>query len=152
MFDLLWLIPALPFLGFLALTVAGSLIPRRVVAAVGVGSVGLAALLSILLAVAFVSAPPAGHVYRQVLWTWMHIGRFTPQMALYLDALALVMILNVSLVGFLIHLYSAEFMADDESYCRFFAYMNLFVGFMLVLVLGDNLVLLYLGWEGVGTM
>lgn len=150
MFELLWLIPTLPFLGFLALVVAGSWLTRRLVAVVGVGSVGLAALLSILLAVAFVIAPPAGHTYRQVLWTWMHVGEFTPQIALYLDGLALVMILNVSLVGFLIHLYSAEFMADDEGYARFFAYMNLFVGFMVVLVLADNLVLLYLGWEGVG--
>ena len=67
-----------------------------------------------------------------------------------LDALSLVMILIVTVVGFLIHLYSTEYMIDDEGYSRFFAYMNLFVGSMLVLVLADNLLLLYLGWEGVG--
>ena len=64
--------------------------------------------------------------------------------------LSLVMIFVITFVGFLIHLYSAEFMQDDEGYSRFFAYMNLFVGSMLTLVLADNLLLLYLGWEGVG--
>jgi NADH-quinone oxidoreductase subunit L len=67
-----------------------------------------------------------------------------------LDALSLVMTLVVTVVGFLIHLYSTEYMADDEGFSRFFAYMNLFVASMLVLVLADNLLLLYLGWEGVG--
>ena len=80
----------------------------------------------------------------------MQVGGFAPEIALYLDALSVVMILVVTIVSFLIHLYSAEYMAEEEGYSRFFAYMNLFVGSMLVLVLADNLVFLYLGWEGVG--
>jgi NADH-quinone oxidoreductase subunit L len=80
----------------------------------------------------------------------MHVGNFMPEIGLSLDALSLVMVLVVSWVSFLIHLYSAEFMVDEEGYSRFFAYMNLFIGFMLTLVLADNLLLLYLGWEGVG--
>lgn len=68
----------------------------------------------------------------------------------FLDPLSLLMIFVITFVGFLIHLYSIEFMKEEEGYSRFFAYMNLFTGFMLTLVLADNLVLLYLGWEGVG--
>jgi NADH-quinone oxidoreductase subunit L len=78
------------------------------------------------------------------------VGNFTPKIAFYLDPLSLVMTLVITFVSFLIHLYSSEFMIDDAAYSRFFAYMNLFVGSMLTLVLADNLLLLYLGWEGVG--
>jgi NADH-quinone oxidoreductase subunit L len=80
----------------------------------------------------------------------MDVGGLRPAIGFYLDALSLVMILVVTCVGFLIHVYSSEFMIEDDAYSRFFAYMNLFVASMLVLLLGDNLVLLYLGWEGVG--
>jgi len=73
-----------------------------------------------------------------------------PEIAFYLDPLSLIMTLVVAFVSFLIHLYSSEFMIDDESYSRFFAYMNLFVASMLTLLLANNLLLLYLGWEGVG--
>jgi NADH-quinone oxidoreductase subunit L len=80
----------------------------------------------------------------------MESGGFRPGIAFYLDSVSLIMILVVTFVGFLIHLYSVEYMHDDEDYARFFAYMNLFVASMLTLVLADNLLLLYLGWEGVG--
>ena len=79
-----------------------------------------------------------------------HVGGFSPSIAFTLDALSAVMILVVTGIGFLIHLYSTRFMIDEEGYSRFFAYMNLFVGSMLILVLASNLLLLYLGWEGVG--
>ncbi|HXI21893.1 MAG TPA: NADH-quinone oxidoreductase subunit L, partial [Gemmatimonadales bacterium] len=96
-------------------------------------------------------APPPGAASTQALWTWVRVGDFAPGVAFYLDALSLVMALVVTFVGCLIHLYSAEHMeAEDEGYSRFFAYMNLFVAMMLTLVLADNLLLLYLGWEGVG--
>jgi NADH-quinone oxidoreductase subunit L len=89
-------------------------------------------------------------MYTQILWTWIDVGSFRPQIAFYLDALSLVMMLVVTFVSFLIHLYSAEFMRTDKGYSRFFAYMNLFVACMVTLLLADNLLLLYLGWEGVG--
>jgi len=149
MLDWLWLVPALPLAGFVLL-VLGQRLGRAYVAAVGVGSVGLAALVAILIAARFFTAPPDGGAHTQTVWTWISVGSFTPHIAFYLDALSLVMMLVVTVVSFFIHLYSAEFMADDEGYGRFFAYMNLFVCSMLVLVLGDNLLLLYLGWEGVG--
>jgi NADH-quinone oxidoreductase subunit L len=150
MLGLLWLIPALPFLGFLVLVGLGARLPRWQVALVGVGSVGLAALLAIGIALRFLASPPAGNAYGQTLWVWLRVADFAPTIALYLDALSLLMVLVVTVIGFLIHVYAAEFMRQEEGYSRFFAYMNLFVGSMLILVLADNLLLLYLGWEGVG--
>ncbi len=150
LFNLLWLMLALPLAGFLLLVAAGARWPGRAVAAVGVGSVGVAALLAIVLGIGFIAAPPPDAAFTQVLWTWMRVETFAPEIAFRLDPLSLVMALVVTIVGFLIHLYSAGFMAREEGYHRFFAYMNLFIASMLVLVLADNLLLLYLGWEGVG--
>ncbi len=146
----IYLIPALPLAGFLVLGLLGGRLSKKNAAVIGVGSVGSSAFLSILIAASFLSAPPAERVVVQTLWTWMEIGNFAPSVSLSLDALSLLMVLVITVVGFLIHLYSAEFMKDDESYGRFFAWMNLFVAAMLVLVLADDLLLLYLGWEGVG--
>ena len=150
MISLLWLIPALPFVSALVLVLFGSRFSRRATAAVGVGSIGLSALITILVAVSFFSAPPSGNSYTQVLWTWINVAGFEPEIGFYLDPLSLVMVLVVTFVGFLIHIYSAEFMIEDEGYSRFFAYMNLFVASMITLLLANNLLLLYLGWEGVG--
>ncbi len=153
-FEGLWLIPALPLAGALVLA-AGRRLPRRAVAAIGVGSVGTSAVIAALVAWQFIASPPAGHAVSQVLWSWLTVAGFAPQIALYLDALSLVMVLVVTVVGLLIHFYSAAFMARQgtppgDGYRRFFACMNLFVASMLILVLADNLLLLYLGWEGVG--
>jgi NADH-quinone oxidoreductase subunit L len=150
MIRLLWLIPALPFASALVLVLFGSRFSRRATAVVGVGSIGLSALITILVAVSFFSAPPSGNSYTQVLWTWINVAGFEPEIGFYLDPLSLVMVLVVTFVGFLIHIYSAEFMIEDEGYSRFFAYMNLFVASMITLLLANNLLLLYLGWEGVG--
>jgi len=147
---LLWLIVAMPLTSAFVLAVLGSRCSRRVVTALGVGSIGATAVITMLVAVDFVIAPPVGHAYSEFLWTWIHVAGFQPRIGFYLDALSLVMILVVTFVGFWIHLYSAEFMMHDEGYSRFFAYMNLFVASMLTLLLADNLLLLYLGWEGVG--
>lgn len=150
MLEWLWLIPALPFAGYAVLALAGARLSRAIVASVGVGSVGLSALIALVAAFGFITSPPSNHVYSQTLWTWISVGNFTPKIAFYLDPLSLVMTLVITFVSFLIHLYSSQFMIDDAGYSRFFAYMNLFVGSMLTLVLADNLLLLYLGWEGVG--
>ena len=150
MFTVLWLVPAFPFAGFVVLALMGSRLSRNATAAVGAGGVGLSAAVSVALGWRFLFSPPDGHAYTLKLWTWIDVAGFTPHVALYLDALSMVMTLVVTVVGFLIHVYSIEYMRDDPAYSRFFAYMNLFVGSMLMLVLADNLVLLYLGWEGVG--
>ena len=150
MLDYLWLIPALPFAGFLILALFGSEMPRKGVAWIGSGSVGLSALLTIIAGTGFISGLPGNSFFNQKLWTWLSVQGFTTDITLHLDALSLVFIFVITFVGFLIHLYSTGFMKDEEGYARFFAYMNLFVGSMLLLVLADNLLLLYLGWEGVG--
>ena len=150
MLELLWLVPSLPFAGFLILALSGRRLPAKSAAFIGVISVGLSAAVAFIVSYSFIVSPPTGYSYTQVLWTWLQVGGFAPEIAFYLDVLSVAMILVVTFVSFFIHLYSVEFMRDDEGYRRFFAYMNLFVGSMLTLVLANNLVLLYLGWEGVG--
>ena len=150
MLQLLWLIPAIPFAGALALSVFGPRMRPKAVAGLGAGSIAVSALISLLIAAAFLASPPPNGSYTEVLWTWIDVGSFHPEIAFYLDALSLLMVVVVTFVSFLIHLYSTEFMRGDEGYSRFFAYMNLFVASMVTLLLADNLLLLYLGWEGVG--
>jgi NADH-quinone oxidoreductase subunit L len=150
MLSWIWIVPALPLAGFLLLAVFGGRLPRALSAVIGAGSVGLALVAAATAAVQFASAPPPGNAFTLVLWQWVSVGGFSPSISFTLDALSVVMILVVTGVGFLIHLYSTRFMAGEEGYSRFFAYMNLFVGSMLILVLASNLLLLYLGWEGVG--
>jgi NADH-quinone oxidoreductase subunit L len=150
MLDLLWLIPALPAAGFVVLTLVGGRLSRRAVSIVGAGSVGLAFVVAALVTVDFLVGPPGGDAYRQVLWTWFHVAGLRPQFALYLDAMSLLFVLVITFVGFLIHLYSTEFMEHEDGFTRFFIYMDLFVASMLLLVLADDLLVLYMGWEGVG--
>ena len=152
MLELLWLVPALPLFGFLVLFVTEGKLPDRLVAVVGAGSVGLAALVALFAGREFLQSGESA--FSLLLWTWMAVGDFQPSITLYLDALSLVMVGVITGVGFLIHLYATGYMWQDHeepaSYSRFFAYMNLFVFAMLMLVLGDNLLVLFLGWEGVG--
>src|SRR5277367_5605034 len=150
MLHFLWIVVALPFASAAVLALFGSRLSHRVVAFLGAGSIGLAAVVSILISISFLSSPPPANAYTQHLWTWMSTGGFQPEIAFYLDPVSLLMLLVVTFVSFLIHLYSAEYMHDDEGYARFFAYMNLFVASMITLILANNLLLLYLGWEGVG--
>ena len=152
MLDLLWLVPALPLAGFMVLFVTEGKLPDKLVAVVGAGSVGLAALVTLFAGREFLQSGASS--FPLTLWTWMAVGDFEPSITLYLDALSLVMTGVITGVGFLIHLYATGYMWKDHeepaSYSRFFAYMNLFVFAMLMLVLGDNLLVLFLGWEGVG--
>ena len=145
MTDLLWLIPTLPLLSGVILILGSEKLPSWTVAGLGAGSVGAAALCVLATAWGW-----DGAAHTRVLGNWMQVGDFSAEFSFYLDGLTLVMLSVITGVGFLIHLYSAEFMAGDSSYARYFAYLNLFVAAMLVLVLADNLLLLYLGWEGVG--
>ncbi|HET8551265.1 MAG TPA: NADH-quinone oxidoreductase subunit L [Gammaproteobacteria bacterium] len=150
MLHYLWLIPALPLIGFFILAVTAGRLPKPVAGAVGTASVGLSmlAVLAVWVQVGFTPLPNGG--YTEVLWQWMSVGGFTPTISFYVDHLALIMMSVVTFVSFLIHLYSNEYMEDDASYSRFFAYMNLFVGSMLILVMAANLLFFYVGWEGVG--
>lgn len=150
MLEHVWLIPALPFAGFALLSLGGSRLSRGAIAAVGVASVGLSAIAALLAGLEFVLSVERQTSYTCTLWTWLNVAGFKPGMSFYVDALSVTMIAVVTVVGFFIHLYSAEYMKEEDGYAKFFAYMNLFVGFMLTLVLADNMLLLYLGWEGVG--
>jgi NADH-quinone oxidoreductase subunit L len=148
MIELLWLVPALPFAGAVLLILVGRNVSRPVVSIIGAGSVGGSAAMTLLIGSEFLSSGVES--FQQHLWQWVDVAGFSPSFAFHLDNLSLVFIFVITFVGFLIHLYSTEFMAEDEGYARFFTYLNLFVASMLILVLADNLFLLYLGWEGVG--
>jgi NADH-quinone oxidoreductase subunit L len=146
--ELLWLIPALPFLGAVILILFGSRLPKNLAGIIGSSTVGLAALITILVGYDFLSSGLPS--YRHVAWNWFEVDTLSTAFAFHLDALSVVFLFVITFVGFLIHIYSAGYMHDDAGFTRFFAYLNLFVCSMLILVLADNLVLMYLGWEGVG--
>ncbi|MFD2191495.1 NADH-quinone oxidoreductase subunit L [Pistricoccus aurantiacus] len=137
----------LPLAGTLILAFSRGTLGYRASSLVGVGSVGLAALATALLALGFAADPKAQDV---TLWTWIAVGDFQPTIGLALDGLSLTMLGIITGVGFLIHLFAAWYMRGEEGITRFYTYMNLFVFSMVLLVLGDNLLLLFLGWEGVG--
>ncbi len=139
-----------PLLGYLLLAFSRGRLPDRLAAVIGVGSVGLAALVTAWVAVEFVTSPPAGGIHTQHLWQWLDVEGLQASVGLHLDGLALTMLGVVTGVGFLIHLFASWYMRGEEGYSRFFAYTNLFIFSMVLLVLGDNLLLLYFGWEGVG--
>ena len=140
---LLALIPLFPLLSAVLLILSLGRMPRTMAAWLGAGSVGLSALVVAVVARQYLAD---GEIQELVLWSWIAVGDFTPRVAFYVDGLTVVMMSVITGVGFLIHLYSIEFMWEDESFCRYFAYMNLFVGSMLLLVMADNLLLLYLGF------
>ncbi|MCY3819984.1 MAG: NADH-quinone oxidoreductase subunit L, partial [Gammaproteobacteria bacterium] len=133
--DLLWLVPLAPLAGALILLLTEGRLDKRVVGIVGAGSVGLSAVIAFVVGLEFQRSGLSSHTY--AMWTWMDVGGFAPAIRLYLDALSLVMMGVITGVGFLIHLYATGYMWDEEGYSRFFAYMNLFVFAMLMLVLGD---------------
>ena len=147
MADLLFLIPLSPLVGFLILFCTLGNLPRKAVALVGIGSIAISALITVFVGKSLLgnNIPLSAEIY-----TWINVGGFAPAVSFYVDGLTLTMISVITGVGLLIHIYSSEFMWDDKDYSRFFSYMNLFVSAMLVLVLADNLLLLFVGWEGVG--
>ncbi|MEC4748470.1 NADH-quinone oxidoreductase subunit L [Methylomicrobium sp. Wu6] len=148
MITLLWLVPLFPLFGFVLLVLAGGHFAKPAVAWIGVGTVGISAILSALIGAEYLAGDR--EPYRLAIGSWMAVDDLSVPFGFYLDSLSLTMLWVVAGVGLLIHVYSAGFMETDTDYARFFAYMNLFVFAMLVLVLADNLVLLYMGWEGVG--
>ncbi|MGQ0698956.1 MAG: NADH-quinone oxidoreductase subunit L [Panacagrimonas sp.] len=150
MLDLLFLVFALPLAGFVILAFARGRLSETPAAIVGVGSVGGAFLITILCGIEFLTHPPEGGAFTQVLWNWMSVGQLKVHLGLRLDALSLVMTGVITGVGFFIHLFASWYMRGDDSYDRFLSYMNLFVASMLFLVQGDSLLFLYFGWEGVG--
>jgi NADH-quinone oxidoreductase subunit L len=144
----LWLIPVLPFVGFLLNGLLGRRLPNAVVSAIALlfTAAPLAMVLNIALHFSSLTLP-------HIEWfttPWIATGTFRADFDFLLDPLSLVMLLIVTGVGFLIHIYSVGYMAHEEGYWRYFAYLNLFMFFMLTLVLAENFLLMFVGWEGVG--
>jgi NADH-quinone oxidoreductase subunit L len=148
---LVWLAVAFPLAGFL---VNGALALRRpqattMVSVVGAGTLVAAFVVALGVFVELVRQPPEAPIIVS-LWHWMPVGRLQVDLAFQVDQLSTVMLLVVTGVGSLIHLFSIGYMREDPGYARYFSYLNLFVVFMLVLVLGASFPVLFIGWEGVG--
>jgi len=145
----LWLIPLLPFAGFLINGTLGRKLPRAAVTAVALFFTAIPAAIVAWLwsTMRAAGAPEAVHIISR---PWIAITGFQVDFAFTVDHLTLIMLAVVTGVGFLIHLYSVGYMAHEEGYWRFFAYLNLFMFFMSVLVLAESFLLLFVGWEGVG--
>jgi len=148
--DHLWIILALPLAGAAINGLLGKNWPKVAINSVGIGSVSLS-FLSVLEAIREFSLLPADQLaFFKNYFNWIVAGSFKVDFALQMDHLTIVMLLVVTFVSLLVHIYSTGYMAHEEGYYRFFAYMNLFVFFMLTLVLAANIVLMFVGWEGVG--
>jgi len=143
----LWLIPLLPLVGAAINGLLGKRFSRQTVSAVALAFCGAAFVMALWIAAQF-SALNVPHL--ETLATWIRAGAFQADFAFYLDQLSLVMLLVVTGVGFLIHIYAVGYMWEEGGFYRFFSYLNLFMFFMLTLVLASNYLLMFIGWEGVG--
>jgi NADH-quinone oxidoreductase subunit L len=147
----LWLIPLAPLAGFLLNGVLGARLPKWLASTIGLVAplISLAAVVEAYALTAISSATALPYVER-CPQPWLAVGNLHVDFSLVLDQLSLVMLLVVTGVGFLIHVYSVGYMAHDEGYARYFSYLNLFLFFMTTLVLAGNVLLMFVGWEGVG--
>jgi NADH-quinone oxidoreductase subunit L len=145
-YELLRWIPLIPLLGSLINLFFGRAVGKQTAGALASAAVGVSFALAL---VVFWQLPATG-IFRDTVYTWIDSGSFQIKISFQVDALTAVMLLIVTGVGFLIHVYSLGYMAHDDDRARFFIYLNLFIFFMLLLVIGDNLLLLFVGWEGVG--
>jgi NADH-quinone oxidoreductase subunit L len=148
--DTLWIIPLLPLLGSAINGILGKNWPKKIVNAVAVSSTGLAFVCALEAVREFSQLAPEQIPFVKQYFTWIAAGTFRAGFDLQVDQLTVVMLLVVTGVGWLIHIYSMGYMAHEGGYYRFFSYLNLFMFFMLILVLAANYVLLFVGWEGVG--
>src|SRR5579872_6003210 len=146
----LFIIPLLPLAGAAINGLLGKRFPKALVNTIALGSTALAFAYALWVAAQFFALPPDQIPHVEHYLTWLSSGAFTAEYGMYLDQLSLVMLLIVSGVGFVIHIFSVGYMAHEGGYYRYFAYLNLFMFFMLTLVLANNYLLMFVGWEGVG--
>ncbi len=146
----LWIIPLLPLTGAAINGLLGKSFSKALVNTIALGSTGAAFAYALWVAAQFAGLPPDQIPHIEHYGTWLSAGPFSAEFGTYLDQLSLVMLLVVTGVGFLIHVYSLGYMAHEGGYYRYFAYLNIFMFFMLTLVLADNYLLMFVGWEGVG--
>jgi NADH-quinone oxidoreductase subunit L len=151
MLNYLWLIPLAPFVGFLLNGLFGKRAGKPFVTAVALLGSLAPAVLGTWAAIQYHAAWPHGEErYVDHVYSWIASGKIGAEIAFQLDPLSIVMLMVVTWVGFLIHVYSVGYMHDDDGYWRYFAYLNLFLSEMLVLILGSSYLLMFVGWEGVG--
>ncbi len=150
MFEYAWLMLAFPALGTLIIALFGTRLGKRVVGVLAPAMVALSFGVAVWLFVTLLGLPAEERSHEVTLWQWMAAGSFKVDVALLIDQLSITMALVVTGVGFLIHVYSVGYMHDDARFPRFFAFLNFFILMMLTLVLANNYLLLYVGWEGVG--
>ncbi|MBI5656700.1 MAG: NADH-quinone oxidoreductase subunit L [Geobacter sp.] len=151
MLDNVWLIPLFPLIGFLINGLLGKRIKNEaVIGGIGTLMIFLSFLVSCGILMQMIGLPAEQRVFEKVMFPWIHCGNFKADMAFLVDPLSTVMIMVVTGVGSLIHLYSIGYMHGEEGFYRFFAYLNLFCMSMLLLVLGNNMLVMFIGWEGVG--
>jgi NADH-quinone oxidoreductase subunit L len=150
MFDYVWLIPMFPAIGFLINGFFGRQYSKKVVGWVACSALGLSFLTSILIFFELIGRPPTERVFEKVIFDWVVSGSFQTVIGYQIDPLSILMALVVSGVSFFIHIYSVGYMHDDPGYPRYFTYLNLFVFMMLNLILANNFLLMFVGWEGVG--
>jgi NADH-quinone oxidoreductase subunit L len=143
-----FLMPMFPLLGFLILVTLGRRLGERISGIIGTTAVGLAFVSGVVVWLSFLHQHQ--QTYTQTLFTWLPVGALQVKVAFLVDPLSIVMCLFVTFVSFWIHLYSIGYMKEDRDVTKFFVYLNLFVASMLLLVLANNLVLTFVGWEGVG--
>lgn len=152
MIELIWTIPLIPFLGFVILGLLRNTLPKPLVSIIGCGVILTSFLLSCGVFMEVSAAREAGQdaIFTREIFNWFTVGSFSADIKFLVDPLSSLMLLIITGVGFLIHLYSACYMVADDGFGKYFAYLNLFVVFMLLLVLGSNYLVMFIGWEGVG--
>ncbi len=146
----LWIIPLLPLTGAAINGLLGKRFPKALVNTIALGFTAAAFAMALWVAAQFAGLPADQIPHIERYATWLSAGSFSAEYGIYLDQLSLVMLLIVTGVGFLIHVYSVGYMAHEGGYYRYFAYLNIFMFFMLTLVLANNYLLMFVGWEGVG--
>ncbi len=146
----IWLIPFFPMVGFLINGLLGVRFKRSWIHVIAASAIGLSFLTTIILFVDLMKVAPEARHFEDVLFNWIVAGKFKAQVAFLIDPLSIVMALVVTGVSFMIHIYSGGYMEDDPGFRRFFVYLNLFVFSMLILILANNFLLMFVGWEGVG--
>ncbi|HEX7150414.1 MAG TPA: NADH-quinone oxidoreductase subunit L [Thermoanaerobaculia bacterium] len=150
MLNTLWLIPLMPFAGFLLNGLFGKRTGKGFVTAVALAGSLAAAILGTVAVFEYNAAYDHGERHLNTVYNWFNSGGIGTDIAFQLDPLSIIMLMVVTWVGFLIHLYSVGYMHEDEGYWRYFAYLNLFLASMLILILGSSYLFMFVGWEGVG--
>ncbi len=148
--EYIWLIPFFPLAGFIINGLLGRNMDEKAVGVIGAGAVLASFGTAVLAFSALLGMPPESRVMTHTLYNWVATGNFSIDIAFRLDALSITMVMVVTGVGFLIHVYSIGYMHGERGFFRFFAFLNLFTFAMLLLVMGDNFLLMFVGWEGVG--